>query len=42
MTIPRDRVKYSAIVDRPKLRLPPGKRIVVWTIDALEIGRAHV
>ena len=29
MTLPRDRVKYSAIVDRPKLRLPAGKRIVV-------------
>ena len=29
MTIPRERVKYSAIVDRPKLKLPGGKRIVV-------------
>jgi len=37
MTIPRDRVKFSAIVDRPKLRLPPGKRIVVWTIVNLEV-----
>ena len=37
MTIPRDRVKYSAIVDRPKLRLPAGKRIVVWTIVNLEV-----
>lgn len=37
MTIPRDRVAYSAIVDRPKLKLPAGKRIVVWTIVNLEV-----
>src|SRR5258708_26641630 len=37
MTIPRDRVPYSAIVDRPKLRLPAGKRVVVWTIVNLEV-----
>ncbi len=37
MTIPRDRVSYSAIVDRPKLKLPAGKRIVVWTIVNLEV-----
>ncbi len=37
MTIPRERVKYSAIVDRPKLGLPGGKRIVVWTIVNLEV-----
>ena len=37
MTIPRERVEYSAIVDRPKLRLPGGKRIVVWTIVNLEV-----
>ncbi len=34
---PRDRVAYSAIVDRPKLRLPGDARIVVWTIVNLEV-----
>jgi allantoinase len=33
---PRERVPYSAIVDRPKLRLPGGGRIVVWTIVNVE------
>src|SRR5262249_35923305 len=37
MTIPRERVPYSAIVDRPKLKLPAGKRIIVWTIVNLEV-----
>src|SRR6202162_5381263 len=37
MTIPRDRVQYSAIVDRPKLKLPGGERIIVWTIVNLEV-----
>ena len=35
--IPRDRVAYSAIVDRPPLRLPGGARVVVWTIVNLEV-----
>jgi peptidoglycan/xylan/chitin deacetylase (PgdA/CDA1 family) len=35
--IPRERVPYSAIVDRPKLVLPGGGRIVVWTIVNLEV-----
>ena len=35
--IPRDRAKFSAIVDRPPLRLPGGARIVVWTIVNLEV-----
>jgi allantoinase len=35
--IPRDRVAYSAIVDRPPLRLPGGARIVVWTVVNLEV-----
>src|SRR5919202_552052 len=35
--IPRDRTKFSAIVDRPPLRLPGGARIVVWTIVNLEV-----
>ena len=34
--IPRERAPYSAIVDRPELRLPGGARIVVWTIVNLE------
>ena len=35
--IPRDRVAYSAIVDRPVLALPGGGRIVVWTVVNLEV-----
>jgi allantoinase len=35
--IPRDRLPFSAIVDRPKLRLPKGERIIVWTIVNLEV-----
>jgi allantoinase len=35
--IPRDRVPYSAIVDRPPLKLPGGARIVVWPIVNLEV-----
>ena len=35
--IPRDRAKFSAIVDRPPLRLPGGARLVVWTIVNLEV-----
>jgi len=35
--IPRERLPYSAIVDRPKLRLPNGERIIVWTIVNLEV-----
>jgi allantoinase len=35
--IPRERVPYSAIVDRPPLRLPGGARIVVWPIVNLEV-----
>ena len=37
MTLPRERSKYSAIVDRPKLRLPNGERIIVWTIVNVEV-----
>src|SRR5215203_1908434 len=36
-TLPRDRVAYSAIVDRPTLTLPQDARIVVWTIVNLEV-----
>ncbi|MCA7119734.1 MAG: polysaccharide deacetylase family protein [Acidibrevibacterium sp.] len=35
--IPRERAPYSAIVDRPPLRLPNDARIVVWTIVNLEV-----
>ena len=34
--LPRDRVPYSAIVDRPPLRLPGGARVAVWTIVNVE------
>ena len=34
---PRERLSYSAIVDRPRLRLPNGERIIVWTIVNLEV-----
>lgn len=34
---PRDRVAFSAIVDRPKLKLPGNARVVVWTIVNLEV-----
>lgn len=33
---PRDRIDYSAIVDRPPLPLPDGARIAVWTIVNVE------
>jgi len=33
---PRERVPYSAIVDRPVLKLPGGARMVVWTIVNVE------
>src|SRR5262249_61629678 len=35
--IPRERTPYSAIVDRPPLKLPGGARVVVWTIVNLEV-----
>ncbi len=33
---PRERVLYSAIVDRPPLALPGGARMIVWTIVNVE------
>ncbi len=36
-TLPRDRAPYSAIVDRPPLRLPGKARVVLWTIVNLEV-----
>ena len=35
--IPRERAEYSAIVDRPPLKLPGGARIVFWTIVNYEV-----
>ena len=35
--IPRERTPYSAIVDRPPLKLPGKARVVVWTIVNLEV-----
>ena len=35
--IPSQRQAYSAIVDRPPLKLPDGARIIVWTIVNLEV-----
>ena len=34
---PRERVPFSAIVDRPPLHLPGGARLVVWSIVNLEV-----
>jgi allantoinase len=34
--LPKDRVPYSAIVDRPTLRLPNDARVAVWTIVNVE------
>ena len=35
--LPRERAPYSAIVDRPPLKLPGRARVVVWTIVNLEV-----
>jgi allantoinase len=35
--IPSERQPYSAIVDRPPLKLPDNGRIIVWTIVNLEV-----
>ncbi len=34
--LPTDRISYSAIADRPTLRLPHGARMVVWVIVNVE------
>ena len=36
MKLPKDRVAYSAIVDRPPLKLPDDARVAVWTIVNVE------
>jgi allantoinase len=33
---PQDRLPFSAIVDRPPLRLPEGVRLVVWPVVNIE------
>jgi len=35
-TLPRHRLPYSAVVDRPKLALPGDSRMIVWTIVNVE------
>jgi peptidoglycan/xylan/chitin deacetylase (PgdA/CDA1 family) len=35
--IPSERLPYSAIVDRPPLKLPGGARIIVWPIVNVEV-----
>jgi allantoinase len=35
--LPRDRADFSAIVDRPPLKLPGGAKVIVWTIVNLEV-----
>ncbi|MFG1427395.1 polysaccharide deacetylase family protein [Roseixanthobacter glucoisosaccharinicivorans] len=35
--LPRDRAPYSAIVDRPPLKLPGTARVVLWTIVNFEV-----
>ncbi len=39
--IPRDRAPYSAIVDRPPLKLPGKARVVLWSIVNLEVWDIH-
>ena len=36
MRLPRERFPYSAIVDRPRWRLPRGARIAVWVVVSVE------
>jgi allantoinase len=35
--LPRERSDYSAIIDRPPLKLPDGARVVFWSIVNLEV-----
>ncbi len=37
MTLPRERVRYSPIVERAPLALPHDSKIVIWTIVNLEV-----
>src|SRR4026208_1591956 len=38
MKLPKERVPYSAIVERPPLKLPGDGRLAVWTIVNVEEG----
>jgi allantoinase len=38
---PGERIDYSPIVDRPKLKLPGGARMIVWPLLALEVWDVH-
>ncbi len=38
---PGERATYSAIVDRPALKLPDNNKIIVWTIVNLEVWDIH-
>src|SRR5436305_14835970 len=35
--LPRERCEFSAIVDRPPLKLPDGARVVFWSIVNYEV-----
>src|SRR4051812_37548494 len=35
--LPRERCEYSAIVDRPKLKLQNGAKTIIWMIVNLEV-----
>ena len=37
MNLLTDRLKYEAIIDRPKLRGPNGSKIIVWTTVNVEL-----
>ncbi len=37
MTLPNERTPFSAIVDRPALKLPGDARIVIWSVVNLEV-----
>ena len=39
--LPRDRIAYSAIIDRPPLVLPDGARMVIWPIVNVESWDIH-
>ena len=34
--LPTDRISYSAITERPQLKLPDGARMAVWVIVNVE------
>ena len=39
--IPSKRLNYSAIIDRPPLKLPGGARLVVWPVINVEVWDIH-